>query len=84
MLITGERIGALRIEFGAREGKYLAERKYPDIATGRPPLKEGPLKNITLDLDTLEKEYFNEMGYDKDGRPTKKKLQELGLEWLIS
>ena len=48
---------------------------------GDPPLKTGPLKDITIDLNTLTGEYCEKMGWDpKTGKPSQKKLEELGLE----
>jgi aldehyde:ferredoxin oxidoreductase len=48
---------------------------------GDPPLKAGPLKGITIDLQTLADEYLEKMGWDpKTGKPSSKKLEELGLE----
>ncbi len=84
LLITGERIGTMRLAFGLREGKSIVERKIPDIAIGKPPLKNGPTKNISIDLKKIRGEYFQEMDYDiNTGRPSNKKLKELGLGWLI-
>ncbi len=84
LLITGERIGTMRLAFGLREGKSIVERKIPDIAIGKPPLKNGPTKNISIDLKKIRGEYFQEMDYDiNTSRPSNKKLKELGLGWLI-
>jgi len=84
ILLTGERIGNLRLAFALREGVNPIKLKYPDIAIGKPPFKNGPTKDITVDLDLLTKEYCQEMGWDvKTGKPTKGKLEELGLGWVI-
>jgi aldehyde:ferredoxin oxidoreductase len=53
----------------------------PDRVVGKPPLKEGPLAGITVDEETLDKEYCLAMDWDvKTTKPSKKKLLELGLE----
>jgi len=84
LLMTGERIGNLRLAFALREGINPVKLKYPDIAIGKPPLRNGPTKDITVDLDLLTKEYCEEMGWDYNtGKPTMKKLKELDLEWVI-
>lgn len=84
LLITGERIGNLRLAFALREGVNPIKLNYPDIALGKPPFKSGPTKDITVDLDTLTKEYCEEMGWDvRTGKPTERKLKELGLDWVI-
>jgi aldehyde:ferredoxin oxidoreductase len=42
---------------------------------------EGPLAGITVDKDTLVKEYLTEMDWDlKTAKPSRKKLMELGLD----
>jgi len=48
---------------------------------GNPPLRSGPLKDITIDLKTLTGDFFGSMGWDPTtGTPSPKKLDELGLE----
>lgn len=84
IMLIGERIGNLRLAFALREGVNPVKLKYPDIALGKPPFKNGPTKGITVDLDLITKEYCEEMGWDiKTGKPTKEKLIELGLDWVI-
>ena len=79
-LKVGERIANMRHLFNLREG--LNPLKYdvnPRIA-GRPPLKAGPVANVTLDDDTMNKEYLKTMDWDTTTtRPSARKLQELGL-----
>lgn len=84
LLITGERIGDMRLAFTLREEINPIKLSYPDIALGKPPFKEGPTKNITVDLDQLTKEFCEEMDWDLEtSRPSRSKLKELNLEWLI-
>jgi len=50
---------------------------------GRPPLKEGPVANVTIDDDTMIKDYLRAMDWDlTTTKPSPKKLQELGLSQL--
>jgi aldehyde:ferredoxin oxidoreductase len=81
LLTIGERISNLRMAFNIREGVRLSDWKVPGRMIGDPPLKAGPLKGITIDLQTLADEYLEKMGWDpKTGKPSSKKLEELGLE----
>jgi len=81
LIKTGERIANIRQAFNIREGLNPLKFKVPDRVLGRPPKKEGPLAGITIDEDTLIKEYLTAMDWDpKTAKPSRKKLQELGLE----
>jgi len=81
LLRTGERISNLRQAFNVREGLNPLKFKVSDRVLGIPPQKEGPLAGITVDEDTLDREYLTAMDWDpQTAKPSKKKLQELGLE----
>jgi aldehyde:ferredoxin oxidoreductase len=81
LLITGERIENIRQAFNIREGINLLNYDIPGRILGRPPHAEGPLAGITVDKDTLVKEYLTEMDWDlKTAKPSRKKLMELGLD----
>jgi len=83
-LETGARIQTLRQLFNIREGIEPSQTCLPDRLAGIPPKSEGPLKGITIDIDTLTKEYRKAMGWDADtGQPTKQILQRLGLIGLV-
>jgi aldehyde:ferredoxin oxidoreductase len=83
LVTIGERIGTVRIAFVLREGINLLKLNFPDIALGKPAFQTGPTKNITVDLHTLIREFCEEMEWDPEtGRPSRKKLTELGLDWL--
>ena len=81
LLKTGERISNLRQAFNIREGLNPLESKVPDRVLGKPPLKEGPVAGVTVDEETMIREYLTAMDWDlKTTKPSKKKLLELGLE----
>lgn len=81
LLKTGERISNIRQAFNIREGINMLQFKVPERVLGTPPQKEGPLVGVTLDEDTMVKEYLEVMDWDtKTARPSKKKLLELGLD----
>ena len=83
-LQTGARIQTLRQLFNLREGITPSKIRLPERMAGIPPQSEGPLRGITIDIDTLAKEYRKAMGWDPDrGYPTKDCLAELGLEELV-
>jgi aldehyde:ferredoxin oxidoreductase len=81
LLTTGERISNIRHAFNIREGLNPLEFKVPDRVLGKPPLKEGPVAGVTVDEDTMIKDYLTAMDWDlKTAKPSKKKLLELGLD----
>jgi len=47
------------------------------------PMPEGPAKGKTVPLEPLLNEYYAAAGWDADGKPTKEKLAELGLDFVI-
>ena len=83
-LKTGERIFNLRKAFNVREGIMQKDSKIPDRALGRPALKDGPLKGKSLDIESLQKEFFKTAGWDYvTGGPTREKMKELGIDYLF-
>jgi aldehyde:ferredoxin oxidoreductase len=80
LLKTGERIANIRQAFNIREGLNPLEFKVPNRVVGKPPLKEGPVAGVTIDEDTMIREYLAAMDWDiKTAKPSKRKLLELGL-----
>jgi aldehyde:ferredoxin oxidoreductase len=80
LLKTGERIANLRQAFNIREGLNPLEFKMPARVSGKTPLKEGPVAGVTVDEDTMIKEYLTAMDWDlKTSKPSERKLLELGL-----
>jgi aldehyde:ferredoxin oxidoreductase len=82
-LKTGERILNLRKAFNAREGLTAEDQKSNDRALGIPPLQKGPLKGVCIDIEKLEKGFFNIVGWSyPGGGPTPEKMKELGIDAL--
>ncbi|NQU64048.1 MAG: aldehyde ferredoxin oxidoreductase, partial [SAR324 cluster bacterium] len=52
---TGKRILNLRKAFNVREGIRPSDSKLSPRAIGTPPLTQGPLKNVSVNIDALEK-----------------------------
>ncbi len=82
-LKTGERVLSLRKAFNLREGIRPEDQKIHDRALGRPPLLKGPFKGISIDIDGLQKDFFDTVGWDHvTGGPTQEKMSELDIETL--
>jgi aldehyde:ferredoxin oxidoreductase len=85
MVETGLRIFTMRHAFNLREGINPLARNMPGRLVGDPPLSEGNVKNITVDLKTLSREYLEFIGWDVDSTiPGDESLQKLGMEFLIA
>jgi aldehyde:ferredoxin oxidoreductase len=83
-LATGARIQTLRQCFNLREGIAVQDVRLPDRMAGRPPQSEGPLAGVTIDIDSLARDYRQAMGWDADtGVPRQDTLEKLGLAKLI-
>ena len=82
---VGERALALARVFNAREGFGVEDDLLPERLHG--PLKNGALKGNFLPKEDFKQAlhlYYAMMGWDEDGVPTKGKLLELGLDWLVN
>jgi aldehyde:ferredoxin oxidoreductase len=83
-LLTGERIETIRHAFNVREGIRYQDTKVHGRAKGMPPLAKGPHANVTLDLDSLARDFYAEMGWDfETDKPIKERLEKLGLDEVI-
>jgi aldehyde:ferredoxin oxidoreductase len=52
---------------------------------GRPPLERGPLKDVSVDIETMVKEYLELLDWDPATMvPSQNKLQSLGLNEVAS
>ncbi len=81
LLETGHRIQTIRQMFNAREGAirhYITQR-----AIGSPPLKKGPLKDKTYDVELIAQDYYEAMGYEKNGVPKEETLKRLKLDFAL-
>jgi aldehyde:ferredoxin oxidoreductase len=84
ILTTGARIQTLRQCFNVREGFQSARVKMPERMVGRPPQSQGPVAGVTLDIDSLAREYRQAMGWDaRNGLPEDRTLDNLGLATLV-
>ena len=77
----GARIAAMRHAFSLREGANPLDYHLPDRAFGRPALQSGPHANITVDVETMRREFYVARGWDPDsGIPSEQVLRDLGLD----
>jgi aldehyde:ferredoxin oxidoreductase len=78
ILTTGDRSINLKRAINNKLGLTRSEDKVPKICLE--PLREGSTAGIVPDMDMLLKEYYVYRKWDwETGRPTKEKLEELGL-----
>ena len=81
---TGMRIFTMRHAFNLREGINPLKRNVPGRLVGEPPLKEGNVKDITVDYKTLNQEFLNFVGWDVNSTvPGDESLRKLGMDFLI-
>ena len=83
LLVCGERIANVRQAFNLREGINMLKYQIPWRAYGRPPLDSGPNAGVTVNIESLLREYLEEMAWSQDaGMPDKERLHALGLDFL--
>jgi aldehyde:ferredoxin oxidoreductase len=81
LLKVGDRIATIRRAFNIREGINPLEFKVPGRMIGDPPMDQGPLAGITVDLDAQVKDYLKAMDWDfKMAKPSRQVLLSLGLD----
>ncbi len=81
----GLRITVLRYLFNFRAGIRLNQYTFPERALGMPPLTSGATKGVQVDLDTMLKEYLEEMHWDPDtGLPSERVLEEMNLAQYLT
>ncbi len=81
---TGLRIFTMRHVFNLREGLNPLARNIPGRIVGDPPLTDGNVKNITVDLKTLSREYLELIGWDTESTvPGLESLKKLRMDFLI-
>ena len=82
LIEIGHRIQTTRQMFNAREGAIRHEAN--QRAIGSPPQKEGPLKGVSIDVESMCQGYYKAMGYQQNGVPTAETLNSLGLDNMIA
>ena len=82
---VGERIATMRHVFNLREGHNPLARNVPARMVGQPPLRAGRLKGITVDYETMRREFLDRVGWNPGTAiPSEERLCELGMEFLLA
>jgi aldehyde:ferredoxin oxidoreductase len=81
LLHIGERIWNLKRAFNHRLGLTRADDRLPQLLLQ--PLSEGGTEGHVPDLDMMLREYYQARDWDSEtGKPSREKLEELGLGWV--
>ena len=83
LIKVAERSNTMARCFNIREGFTSKDDNLPDRFFEA--FTSGPLKDKVIDKDEFEsavKTYYGMEGWDKNGIPTREKLEELGLDWI--
>ena len=82
IMMAGEQSFNLKRVINIKLGITKKDDKLPKIATA--PLSEGTSQGKEPDMETLMRGHYKERGWDvATGKPTKKKLEQLGLSEAI-
>ncbi len=84
MMRVSERSNVMSRVFNNREGFKTEDDRI--IRRWHEPMPTGPLKEQNIDPDEFQGAlalYYEISGWDKEGNPTRGKLVDLNLEWLI-
>jgi len=74
-----KRVMGMRHAFNLREGLKPADFVLPKRAVGDPPQQAGPNKGVTIDNETLARNFFTVMEWDlQTGKPSRESLEALG------
>jgi aldehyde:ferredoxin oxidoreductase len=81
MLLAGERIANIRQAFNVRHGINPMRWTLPGRAYGRPPLQDGPTRDLGVEIEQMDREHLDAMGWTQDAAvPRRDVLERLGLE----
>lgn len=83
-LKVGRRIINLLRMFNKREGMTMEEDCFSPRLGQSPVNGPGKGKSLAPTFEQVRNAYYKEMGWDKNGMPTQKTLEELDLEFTIS
>lgn len=79
--LKAERIVNLERLFNLREGFDRKDDRLPPRML-KEPMPSGPSQGQVVELEPMLDEYYDLMGWDRQGRPTEEKLAQLGLEYV--
>lgn len=80
---VGERILCLERAFNIREGFSRQDDKLPKRFIQEKLQNAGPSTGMVIqNLDGLLDEYYDALGYTREGIPSEERLEQLGLGWV--
>lgn len=80
----GKRIQTLRQMFNVKHGIEPSSWHLPKRMAGEPPLKNGPLKGVTLQNDEMIRYHWEGFGWNRDtGVPTNETVKTLKIPELL-
>jgi len=82
LIRVGERVWNLEKLYNLREGFTRTNDTLPPRLLNE-PVAEGPSKGWVNHLEPMLVEYYRTRGWDENGVPKKRKLEELGLADLV-
>lgn len=81
----GIRIQNMRQMFNAKHQVDMKRFRMHERAIGNPPIKDGPVKGITLKIDEMIPFYYRAWGWDENsGRPKNETVEGLDLNTILS
>jgi aldehyde:ferredoxin oxidoreductase len=79
--LVGERIICLERSYNVREGFSRKDDQLPERMRQEPLMDAGPATgSVVRNLDRLLDEYYDALGYDRNGVPSAETLERLGLQ----
>jgi aldehyde:ferredoxin oxidoreductase len=81
--MVGERISTLCRLFNVREGFARAQDTLPARNLSQ-PMPDGPARGHVVELDVMLDEYYDLVGWDRDGIPDPETVCALGLDALLT
>lgn len=79
----GRRVHTVRQMFNIREGIQPKDNFMGKRMSGKPPLDNGPLKDLTVPIDEMVKLHWKHLGWDENnGVPLPQTLERLGISEL--
>jgi aldehyde:ferredoxin oxidoreductase len=79
LMKIGERVFTLERQFNRREGMTQEDDTLPPRFLSE-PLEQGESKGQVVEQAALLEQYYKVRGWDAEGRPTRRLLEELGLQ----
>jgi aldehyde:ferredoxin oxidoreductase len=79
LAVAGERILTLERLLNLERGACGEDDDLPDRFTEERVTDHGPTLGMTVQIQQMVSQFYSAMGWDHEGRPTRGRLQELGL-----